>query len=77
MFANADDIRLYNSLIERTKQLDLVISLVGAAFQITTKCGAVLGTVSCLNDLANYLYGYDAGFSKGKNLKHKNKKQKP
>lgn len=75
MLATADDVRLYQTLMEYCKDLKLVISLNGDAFSITTLKGELLGNINNLDQLAHYIYGYEAGyeagFSKGKNTKIK------
>lgn len=62
---NANDIRLYEQISNQSKKLNLNIKLEGESFALYTKKGGLLGRCENLNDLAHYIYGYDAGFSKG------------
>lgn len=62
---NADNVRLYEEISNRSKNQKLEIRLEGESFALYNKKGGTLGVFANLNDLANYIYGYEAGFSKG------------
>ncbi len=62
---NADNVRLYEEISNRSKDQNLRIKLEGENFSLYNKEGGMLGVFADLNDLANYIYGYEAGFSKG------------
>lgn len=71
MLATANDILLYQTLLEYCKVLNLEIRLTGDGFRLFNITGDALGTLHNLSDLSHYIYGYEAGFSKGKNIKTK------
>jgi len=67
MNANANDIRLFNKLKKYCVSLKLEIELVGSEFSLTQKSGMCLGRFIDVHSLSQYIFGYEAGYSKGKN----------
>jgi hypothetical protein len=59
---NANDLRLYQRIDEYARDLSLEIKLVGASFELIRKKNKLsLGCFENLDDLANYIYGFQAG----------------
>ena len=63
---NANDLRLYQSVEEYCDKLQLQISLTGDDFTLVVLGGMCLGRFPDINSVSQYIYGYEAGFSRGK-----------
>lgn len=62
----ANEIRLFDYLDSRAKDMSLRISLSGEKFDLTSYDGLSLGYFGNLDHLAQYIYGYEAGHSAGR-----------
>lgn len=64
---NANDLRLFQTLERYCEDLQLEIDLSGDSFVLMEQVsGLNCGRFSNIESLSNYIYGYEAGLSKGK-----------
>jgi hypothetical protein len=70
---NANDIRLYQNIESRCKELKLILENNGPRFELGDSSPATHhGSFENVHDLSLFIYGYEAGLSRGRCEKKKN-----
>ena len=59
------DILLYEKCLEKTQKLGIKISVFDDVFILKLNDNTMLGKATTVNDVYNYLCGYETGFSNG------------
>lgn len=65
---NGYTIQIYESAKLRAESLHLTVKISGDEFVITRQDGTMLGKIPTVDELASYVFGYEAGFSAGRYL---------
>ena len=60
------DYQKLQTIVENCGTLNLYMSVTGDRFKITNKYGHSLGHFDNLDEVASYVYGYDAGLAMGR-----------
>ncbi len=63
---NANDLRVYQDTEERFKKMRVKIELKGPAFELSLSNKECYGKFENVRDLSTFLYGYEAGLSRGR-----------
>ena len=70
---NGTDLMIYKRLVDYCNDLGLTIGASGSDLSLYIESGELMGRFENIRDLANYIYGYETGFSKGKCVERKRK----